>query len=292
MDLRVLKYFLTVAREKSITRAAENLYITQPTLSRQIAELEKELGTPLFVRNSRSVTLTDAGLLLKRRVEEMLAIEDKINEEFVENYELSGTISIGMAESVSANIVADLIEIFRKKYPEVKYELFTATADQITERIDKGLLDIGFMLEPVNIEKYDFIRLPETEKLGILMKSDDALAQKQEIEPCDLLGRPLIVPVRRELQQSVRSAIGSDYDKFNIIATFNVVNNAILLAERRIGYVLLTNGATLYHHNVSFVFRPIKSDSVINCVAVWKKFQPAGRAVSQFLEELKMLIRH
>lgn len=139
MELRVLKYFLTVAREENMTKAAETLYITQPTLSRQIAELEEEMGTPLFVRNNRSVTLTDAGQLLRRRVEELLAIEEKILDDFAGTGESCGRVSIGMAEASSANTVADIIRVFRNKYPQIRFELFTAMADEVLERIDKGI---------------------------------------------------------------------------------------------------------------------------------------------------------
>lgn len=286
MEFRVLKYFLTVAREENMTRAAEALYITQPTLSRQIAELEEELGTPLFVRGHRSVTLTDAGVLLRRRAEELLAIEDKIKEDFGAGAGPGGTVSVGLAEAASSHIVADIVAIFRRKYPDVKFDLFTATADQVTERIDKGILDIGFLLEPVNVDKYDFIRLPCTERLGVLMRSDAALAQKEEIGPDDLLGLPLIVPMRRELQQNSRSVLGPVYDRYDIIATFNVVNNASLLAEQGIGYVLLIEGAAQYHRNPALCFRPIRSAADLRCVAVWKKYQPSNRAVARFLEEL------
>lgn len=292
MEFRVLKYFLTVAREENMTKAAEILYITQPTLSRQIAELEDELGTPLFVRSNRNVTLTDAGVLLRRRAEEMLALEDKIKDELSAKENLGGNVSIGMAEAASANTVADMIGIFREKYPSVKFDLYTAMADQVLERIDKGIIDVGFLLEPVNVDKYDFIRLPDTERMGILMRSDSVLAQKEALVPEDLLDLPLIVPMRRELQQNSRNIIGSIYDRFNIIATFNVVNNALLLAERGIGYVLLVEGAAQYHRNPNICFRPLKTASAMHCVAVWKKYQPSGHAVSRFLEGLAMLIEH
>ncbi len=293
MEFRVLKYFLTVAREENMTKAAELLYITQPTLSRQIAELEEEIGTPLFVRSNRNVTLTDAGMLFRRRVEELIALEDKIKEEFGgEQKQLTGTVSIGMAEAFSANIVADAISDFRVKYPAVKFELFTAMADIVLERIDKGILDIGFLLEPVNVDKYDFIRLPHKERLGLYMRTDDPLAQKSEVLPEDMKDLPLIVPMRRELQQNSRNVLGAMYDNFNKIATFNVVNNASLLAERGTGYVLVIEGATQYHHNPNLCFRPIKGVPELHCLAVWKKFQPSNRAVSLFLEDIAMLSEH
>lgn len=293
MEFRVLKYFLTVAREENMTKAAELLYITQPTLSRQIAELEEEIGTPLFVRSNRNVTLTDAGMLFRRRVEELIALEDKIKEEFGgEQKQLTGTVSIGMAEAFSANIVADTISDFRVKYPAVKFELFTAMADIVLERIDKGILDIGFLLEPINVDKYDFIRLPQKERLGLYMRTDDPLAQKSEVLPEDMKDLPLIGPMRRELQQNSRNVLGAMYDNFNMIATFNVVNNASLLAERGTGYVLVIEGATQYHHNPNLCFRPIKGVPKLHCLAVWKKFQPSNRAVSRFLEDIAMLSEH
>lgn len=292
MEFRVLKYFLTVAREGNMTKAAESLYITQPTLSRQIAELEEEIGTPLFIRSNRNVTLTDAGALLRRRVEELLAIEEKIKSDFDAKDNIGGSIAVGMAESASANIVADIIERLRKKYPNLKFDLFTATANLILERIDKGIIDVGFLLEPINVEKYDFIRLPVTEQMGVLMRSDDEFAKKESIAPEDLINLPLIVPVRRELQQNLRNILGTVYDKYNIIATFNVVNNAMLLAERGIGYVLMVKGATQYHRNSALSFRPLKAVEAMHSVAVWKKYPPSNRAVSLFLEELAGFTEH
>lgn len=293
MELRVLKYFLTVAREESITKAAEILYITQPTLSRQIVELEKEIGTALFIRSNRNVTLTDAGILFRRRVEEMIELEEKIKEEFSREEEhLGGTVSIGMAEAASAKIVAEVIKIFRNKYPSVKFELFTAMADEVQERIDRGILDVGFLLEPVNVDKYDFIRLSLQERLGVLMHINDSLAGKEEIEPEDLLGFPVIVPMRKELKQNTRNILGPIYDKFDIMASFNVVNNAILLAENRTARVIVIEGATQYHHNPELCFRPFKTAPKLNCVVVWKKYQPSNRAISRFLEEIAMLSEH
>lgn len=289
MELRVLKYFLTVAREESITKAAEILYITQPTLSRQIAELEEEVGTALFIRSNRKVTLTDAGILFRRRVEEMLELEEKIKSEFNGHEEnLSGTIGIGMAESLSANVVAKIIKLFHKKYPHVQFALFTAMADQVQDRIDRGTLDIGFLLEPVNLDKYDFIRLPVKEQLGALMRIDDLLAKKDEINPEDLLGFPVIVPMRRELKQNTRNVLETAYDKYDILAS----NNATLLASNGTARIIVVEGETQYHHNKELCFRPFKSTQRLGCIVIWKKYQPSDRSVSRFLEELTMLFEH
>lgn len=293
MELRVLKYFLVVAREESITKAADLLYITQPTLSRQIAELEEEIGTTLFIRSNRNVTLTDAGILFRRRVEEILSLEEKIKSEFSEKEEkLSGTIGIGMAESLSANIVAEIIKDFKKKYPFVKFELFTAMADQVQDRIDRGILDVGFLLEPVNVNKYDFIRLSVTERLGVVMRTDDQLAKNEEIVPEDLLDFPVVVPMRNELKQNTRNFLGTIYDKYDILASFNVVNNALLLAENGTARVIVVEGATQYHKNPNICFRPFKLVPELGCLVIWKKYQPSDRVVSRFLEEVAMLSEH
>lgn len=291
MELRVLKYFTVVAAEGSITKAAERLFITQPTLSRQIAELEEEVGSPLLVRTNRSVSLTAAGELLLCRAEEMIALEEKIIDELGTSPP-GGTVSLGLAESYSANAVADVISVFRSKYPDVKFDLFTAMADLVLERIDKGLVDIGFLLEPVDVEKYDFVRLEQTERIGILTRADSHLASLGMVTADELVAEPLIVPVRRELRQNFRNIIGTVYDRFNIVATFNVINNASLLVLRGVGSVLVIEGAAQYQHDPLLRFIPIAGHPPMGCVAVWKKFQPSGRAVSLFLEELAMLRGH
>lgn len=291
MELRVLKYFTVVAAEGSITKAAERLFITQPTLSRQIAELEEEVGSPLLVRTNRSVSLTAAGELLLRRAEEMIALEEKIIDELGTSPP-GGTVSLGLAESYSANAVADVMSVFRSKYPDVRFDLFTATADLVLERIDKGLVDIGFLLEPVDVEKYDFVRLEQTERIGILTRADSHLASRGMVTADELVSEPLIVPVRRELRQNFRNIIGTVYDRFNIVATFNVINNASLLVLRGVGSVLVIEGAAQYQHDPLLRFVPIAGHPPMGCVAVWKKFQPSGRAVSLFWEELAMLRGH
>lgn len=151
-------------------------------------------------------------------------------------------MSLGLAESYSANAVADVISVFRSKYPDVRFDLFTATADLVLERIDKGLVDIGFLLEPVDVEKYDFVRLEQTERIGILTRADSHLASRGMVTADELVSEPLIVPVRRELRQNFRNIIGTVYDRFNIVATFNVINNASLLVLRGVGSVLDIEG--------------------------------------------------
>lgn len=186
MEIRVLRYFLTVVREGSITKASEVLHITQPTLSRQLAQMEEELGVKLFGRGSRKITLTNEGILLCRRAEEILQLVDKTEKELVEQDEqIEGKISIGCGEIAAVQLLSNLFQTFRKKYSRVNFDLFTATADLVKEQMDKGLLDIGLLLEPVDKEKYDFIRLDREENWVVLMRPDDPLAQKESVTAKD-----------------------------------------------------------------------------------------------------------
>lgn len=173
MELRVLKYFLMVAREENITKAAIRLHMTQPTLSRQLIQLEGELGVKLFHRSKHSIILTEEGLLLKRRAQEILSLVEKTKEEFIQNEEeLAGEIAIGCGETQNMSYLSEKMYQFRKQYPLVSFQIYSADADDIKERIEQGILDIGLLMEPVDISKYDFVRMPEKEQWGILTTKD------------------------------------------------------------------------------------------------------------------------
>ena len=178
MEIRVLKYFLAVAREENISRAAEVLHITQPTLSRQIAQLEEELGTQLFVRG-KHLMLTDAGIMLRRRAEEVTELVDRIEAEFSAPEDVGGKISVGEGAIRSSEILMKAMVQFREKYPKVQYEIYSNTSDFIKERLDKGLCDFGLLLEPIDIEKYDFIRIPVKERWGLFMEKNHPLAERK-----------------------------------------------------------------------------------------------------------------
>ncbi len=197
MEIRVLRYFLTVVREESITKASEVLHITQPTLSRQLSQMEEEVGVKLFERGPRKITLTNEGILLRRRAEEILQLVDKTEKELAEQDEqVEGKISIGCGEIASVQLLPELFRAFREKYPRVSFDIFTATADLVKEQMDKGLLDIGLLLEPIDMEKYDFIRLDMKEKWVVMMRPDDPLARKEYITAQELSALPLILPRR------------------------------------------------------------------------------------------------
>lgn len=210
MELRVLRYFLMVAREENITRAAGLLHVTQPTLSRQLIQLEEELGVKLFHRNKYRITLTEEGLLLKQRAQEIVALSDKAKQELTKSEgTLSGEIAIGCAEARSFSVLAEQIVAFRKLYPRVRFRIYSATADDVKDRMENGLLDMGLLMEPVDIGRYAFIRMPVRERYGVLVRRDSPLAEKESVRPEDLVGMPLLFGSREGVREEIAGWFGS-----------------------------------------------------------------------------------
>ncbi len=283
MELRVLRYYLTVAREENITRAADMLHITQPTLSRQMAELEEELHTRLFERTNRKIVLTESGMLLRRRAEELLSLADKVQQEFQSGGdELTGLISIGSGVTAAVSAcLPKLLQDYAQKYPQVRFELHTGTAAGIKDLLDKGLLDIGILMEPIEVEKYDFVRLPVKEVWGILMPADDPLAQKTAITPGDLQDLPLIVSWRIR-EREAKAWFGGDTEHLNVFCTYDLIDNAATLVERRLGYAFVIQGALKPAPGLTF--RPLAPEVSNTSVLVWKRYQPSHPAVQKFIE--------
>jgi DNA-binding transcriptional LysR family regulator len=288
MEIRVLKYFLTVAREESITKAAEILHITQPTLSRQLMQLEEELGTQLFIRGKSKITLTDEGMLLRRRAEEIVDLHDRTEREFTELDNLiGGEIFIGAAETKAMHALADLIKKFSKEFPQVKYNLYSGNADDIKERIDKGLIDIGLLTEPVSIEKYDYIRLPQKETWGLLMRKDSLLAEKDYIKPEDLIGIPIIYSKRSIVQNEIHNWFGCGHEKLNIIATYNLIYNAAVMVEEGLGYAVSLEKLVNLNDETNICFRHFYPKLEIGTVIVWKKHQVFSPATTKLIDRIK-----
>ncbi len=291
MEIRVLRYFLTVVREESITRASEVLHITQPTLSRQLAQMEEEVGVKLFERGSRKITLTNEGILLRRRAEEILQLVDKTQKELIEQEEqVEGKIAIGCGEIASVQLLPELFQKFREKYPRVNFDIFTATADLVKEQMDKGLMDVGLLLEPIDIEKYDFIRLDMKEKWVVLMGPDDPLTQKEYVTAKELVDLPLILPRRMSVQSELASWFGDYYEKLNVAFTSNLSTNAAIMVSNGLAYALVIEGAVPFWDQSRIVYRPLSPALTATSVLAWKRGQPFSLAATKFIEYIKCFL--
>lgn len=291
MEIRVLRYFLTVVREQSITRASEILHITQPTLSRQLAQMEKEIGVKLFNRGTRKITLTNEGLLLRRRAEEILHLVDKTEKELIEHEEqIEGKITIGCGEIASVQVLPKLFESFHEKYPRVTFDLYTATADHVKDQMDRGLVDIGLLLEPIDIEKYDFIRLNMKERWVVLMRPDSSLTQKKSVSPKDLSALPLILPRRSQVQSELASWFGDYYDSLNVLFTSNLGTNASIMVNYGLAYSIVIEGVTSFWDSSKITYRPLHPELTSTSVLAWKRGEPFSPAATKFIEHAKCFL--
>lgn len=285
MELRVLNYFLMVAREENITKAAQLLHVTQPTLSRQLMQLEEELGVQLFHRGKHNVTLTEDGMLLRRRAQELVTLSEKTKLELQHKEEMvAGEVSIGCGETRSMSILSKNMNTFREKYPMVRFNIYSATADDIKERIEKGLLDIGLLTEPVDILKYEFVRMPVKERWGILVRKDSPLACKSAVTPVDLQDVPLIM-VRRELvKNELANWFGDKFEHLEIAATYNLILNGANMVEQGMGAALCFEFGVFYE-NLCFI--PLEPQMETGSVLVWKKNQTLSAAHARFVQYIK-----
>lgn len=290
MEIRVLRYFLAVVREESITKASEALHITQPTLSRQLSQMEEEVGVRLFERGTRKIKLTNEGILLRRRAEEIVQLVDTTERELVEqNEQVEGKISIGCGEIAAVRMLSELIRTFRGKYTRVSFDIFTATADLVKEQMDKGLIDIGLLLEPVDMEKYDFIRLDMKENWVVLMRPDDPLAGKENVTAEDLLSLPLILPRRMSVQSELASWFGDYYGKLNVVFTSNLSTNGAVMVGAGLAYSLVIEGAVLWDQS-KITYRPLSPALTATSVLAWKRGQPFSLAVTKFINHIKCFL--
>lgn len=292
MEIRVLRYFLAIAREGSITNAARFLHITQPTLSRQIQDLEEELGQKLFTRGSRNMTLTPEGMILRKRAEEIISMVDKTEAEFnsMENV-VSGDIYIGGGETEAIKLVAQIACELRASYPGIHYHLYSGNSEDVTERLDKGLLDFGILIQPADISKYDYIDIPARDIWGVVMRRDSPLAEKEVIRKEDLLGVPLICS-RQAISAERRGNefagwFGEDFDQLDIVTTFNLVYNAAIMVEAGVGYAVTLDKIANTTESSSLCFRPLKPRLESGLNIIWKKYQVFSPAAELFLERLR-----
>ena len=288
MELRVLRYFLMVAREENITRAANLLHLTQPTLSRQLMQLEEELGVTLFRRSKHRIILTEDGMLLRRRAEEIVSLAEKTKDDLRHKQDhLAGTIAVGSGELQSSRFLTQLIAAFQKENPLVSFRIYSGNSDNIKERIERGLLDIGLLQEPVDIAKYHFVRTPVQEQWGVLVRADAELAAKDRVSPADLAGLPLILPDRENVQNELLNWFGSLAEKLRITATGNLLYNLASLA-RDSGSCVLTLNLACHYDGLRFI--PLAPELESGTVLVWKKAQTFSPAAAAFIAYSKEYI--
>ena len=291
MELREYRYFLAVAREESITKASELLHISQPGLSKVIMNIEDSLGKKLFIRENRKITLTEDGILLRKRAQEIVDLADKTEAELIATYDdISGEVFIGGGETEGMRIIAKTIKELNINYPNIHYNLFSGNAQDVTEKLDKGLLDFGILIEPVDVTKYEYIRLPFSDTWGLVMRKDNPLSKKKYIDQDDLLNIPLICSRQVLGKSELSNWIGTDFNKLNIISTYNLIFNAALMVDEGIGCAITLDKLVNTGEDSNLCFRPLKNSKNSNLIFVWKKYQVFSKASQKFLDELKKQI--
>ena len=289
MELRVLQYFLAVAREENFTKAAQSLHVSQPTLSRQIAQLEEELGVILFDRNSRNIALTEDGMILKRRAQELVSLAEKTRRDLSHRErELTGSIAIGSGEFQSTRVLSQIIAAFCAQHPLVQYEIYSGNSDNIRDYTERGLLDVSLIAEPVDIRKYDFLPMPLKEQWGVWVRSESPLAKQSRIRPEDLAGQRLIVSSRDFVKSIFKRWFGDYANHLQTVAYGNLLYNQVALAQQNMGVVL---GIRLDCSYDGLQFVPLDPAFETNTVLAWKKEQVFTPTTAAFLAFAQQYIK-
>lgn len=291
MEIRVLKYFLAVAKEGSITGAANSLHLTQPTLSRQLQDLEKELKQKLLIRGKYRVTLTPEGMILQKRAEEIVELVEKTRSEFQSiNETLSGDIYIGGGESDCMKYIAEIIKEIQSEFPAVKFHIYSGNAEDVTEKLDRGLLDFGILIQPVDVSKYDSLSLPQKDVWGVIMRKDSPLSGKKDIVLEDLINIPLLASRQMSPKYAKDSGFlnwfGDKYEDLYIAATYNLVYNAAIMVKAGVGYAITLDKLADTSKESDLCFRPLYPKLESGLDIVWKKYQVFSPAAKLFLEKL------
>lgn len=287
MEIRTLRYFLAVAREENMTRAAEMLHVTQPTLSKQLKSLEQELGKKLFTRHSFKIRLTDEGVLLRNRAADLVGLADKIEKEFISLDDITGgDLYLGLAESYQIRLLAREISEFKKKYPDLRYHITSGDTEQVTEKLDKGLLDFAVLAEVPDTSKYESLIFPEPDVWGVVMPSDCALAKKEAIRADDLIGLPLFTS-----EQAWRGDLSGwakdKMDQLHLEGSFRLSYNASLFAREHLGYVLTFDRLVGTSPDSGLVFRPLSPRLETDLYLIWKKYQTFSPIAERFLRQIQ-----
>ncbi len=290
MELRVLQYFLAVAREQNISAAAKSLHLSQPTLSIQIRALEEELGKQLLIRGtkgSRKVVLTEEGMVLRKRAEEILSLVERTEEEISRSEEtIVGDVYIGAGETNIVRSFAGAAKEIQKKYPDIHFHISSGNAEYVLEYLDKGLIDFGLLFGSADSQKYESIPIPFKDRWGVLMRKDCALAKKDAVNPRDLWDKPLIISQQKGDDLYLSQWLKRDLSGLNVVATYNLVFNASLLVDEGLGYALCFD-KLINTEGSNLCFRPFDPPLEASACIVWKKYQVFSRAAGKFLQQLR-----
>lgn len=292
MELRELKYFLAVASEESISKAAQTLFITQPNLSRQMQNLEDELGEQLFVRGNRKITLTEAGKLLRKRAEEIVELANKIEVEVASsNSEISGDICIGSGESYAISTIINIAKQVQDEYPKIKFHIHSGDGYEIAEKLDKGLIDFGIFIGPYDLSKYEYLKLPLQDTWGVIMQKDNPLALKDKITPQDLWNVPIIRSKQSFGKNKISEWFKKDESELNIVATYNLLYNASIMVEEGLGVAVSIDKLLNTSGDSNLCFRPLYPELKSNLNIAWKKHQIFPKCTEIFLDRLKKVLQ-
>lgn len=291
MELRVLQYFLAVTREQSISGAAEALHLSQPTLSRQLRDMEEELGKQLFVRSNRRITLTEEGMILRKRAEEILELVQKAEDEITAaSAPIAGSITVGAGELDGVRILPRAIQRLREKYPLVHLHIVSGDRVTVTEELDRGLIDFGLLFGVIDTTKYSALKVPCTEHYGVLMRKDSPLAKYEILDPKELWDKPLIVSRQSLHDETVADILHSEDRPLNIAGSYNLLFNGSLMVEEGMGYALGLDRIINVSGNSPLTFRPLKDQTPFSLHLVWKKYQHLTKAAEKFLETISELL--
>lgn len=288
MEVRLLRYFIAVANQQNISAAAQYLHISQPTLSRQLSDLEEKLGTKLLIRGNRKVSLTSEGIFLLKKAKEIVELVDKTEANFNQEEEtLSGEIYIGAGETEAMDVIAKTLKELFQAYPGIQFHLYSGNADDIMEKLDNGILDFGIVIEPTDKQKYDYMHLPATDTWGVLMHKDSPLAAQEAITPNDLLDKPLIISRQTSVDSELSGWLGKNIKDLNIIGTYNLLYNAARMADERLGYVVCLDQLINTTGDSNLCFRPLTPTLETSLNIIWKKHQIFSNAAQKFLQQLR-----
>lgn len=290
MEIRVLRYFLETAREGNMSRAAERLFVSQPTMSKQLKELERELGTKLFVRSNYSIKLTEAGMLLRDRAEDIISLVDKTEAEFKSLEEMkSGDIYIGAPESESMRIFAEAVHDLQKQHPGIRCNIYSGNLEDVCAKLDKGLLDLAIVMSYVDLEKYNYIAMNTEDKWGVVMRRDDPLADKESFTVSELVGLPLICS-RQWAVHELPMWLGAKARDLNVVATYNLAFNGSVMAKTGLGYEITLDRLIDTGNDSELVFIPLSDAPKTEMYVVWRKYQTFTPIAELLVEELKKLL--